>query len=169
VRTTDGGRSWQFQGWICAEPTGYAIMPTTVRLGPMELLSCVRHREGDRSWIAAYRSGDNGKSWEPAGLPAPDTGEGNPGAMIQLRDGRLCLTYGFRAAPFAMRARQSDDGGRTWGRELTLREDGAGRDIGYPRAVQRADGKVVTVYYFWDAKSGPDRYIAATIWDPDRL
>jgi hypothetical protein len=27
--------------------------------------------------------------------------------------------------------------------------------------------KVVTVYYFWDQKTGPERYIAATIWNPD--
>jgi hypothetical protein len=25
---------------------------------------------------------------------------------------------------------------------------------------------VGTVYYFWDEKSGPERYVAATIWDP---
>jgi hypothetical protein len=47
-----------------------------------------------------------------------------------------------------------------------LRDDGGGRDVGYPRSVQRKDGKVVTVYYIWDKKSGPERYIAATIWDP---
>jgi len=37
----------------------------------------------------------------------------------------------------------------------------------YPRSVERHDGKVVTIYYFWDRKTGPERYIAATIWDPD--
>jgi hypothetical protein len=25
---------------------------------------------------------------------------------------------------------------------------------------------VVTVYYFWDAKTDPERYIAATLWTP---
>ncbi len=30
-------------------------------------------------------------------------------------------------------------------------------------------GKVVTVYYFWDKKTGPERYIAATIWDPGKV
>ncbi len=30
--------------------------------------------------------------------------------MIKLRDGRLCLTYGYRAAPFGIRARLSEDG-----------------------------------------------------------
>jgi len=32
--------------------------------------------------------------------------------------------------------------------------------------VQRPDGKVVTVYYFWDQKTHPERDIVATIWDP---
>ena len=42
---------------------------------------------------------------------------------------------------------------------------GGGRDIGYPRTVQRPDGKIVTVYYFHDQPKG-DRHIAATIWEP---
>ena len=51
---------------------------------------------------------------------------------------------------------------------MILRDDGGGRDIGYPRTVQRPDGKVVTIYYYHDTPKG-DRYIAATIWDPDRV
>jgi hypothetical protein len=79
---------------------------------------------------------------------------------------RLSLTYGGRAKPFRICAKLSNDGGRTWTGELVLRDDGAGRDIGYPRTVQPPDGKIVTIHYFWDAKTGPERYIAATIWDP---
>jgi hypothetical protein len=52
----------------------------------------------------------------------------------------------------------------TWGPELMLRDDAGTWDLGYPRTVQRADGKIVTVYYFNDAKDR-ERYIAATIWD----
>jgi hypothetical protein len=70
---------------------------------------------------------------------------------------------------YGIRARLSKDGGHTWGDEIILRNDGGGRDLGYPRSVQRADGKVVTVYYLWDKKTGPERYIAATIWDPKKL
>gem|GEM_PF-4111678 len=40
-------------------------------------------------------------------------------------------------------------------------------DLGYPRTVQRPDGKIVTMYYFNDASS-KERYIAATIWRPGR-
>ncbi len=166
VRTTDGGKSWQFVAWIADEPRGYAIMPSTVRLGAGELLSAIRCRDATRAWIDTYRSLDLGKSWKLDGTPAADLGEGNPPSLIRLTDGRLCLTYGYRAEPYGIRARLSADGGRTWGREIIVRGNGGGRDLGYPRSVQRTDGQIVTIYYFHDTPQG-DRYIAATIWAPE--
>ncbi|HVC93719.1 MAG TPA: sialidase family protein [Pirellulales bacterium] len=169
VRTTDGGKTWDFVSYIGPEPAGYAIMPSTVRLSPGRLLTTVRRAEDQpkRSWIDAWTSADEGRSWSSLKEPVPDTGEGNPPHLIRLGDGRLCLTYGVRAKPFGIFARLSGDAGQTWSEPITLRGDGGGRDIGYPRSVQRSDGKVVTVYYFWDEATGPERYIAASIWDPD--
>jgi hypothetical protein len=163
ARTQDGGKTWNFVGWIGPEPKGYAIMPSTVRIGEGEFLTAIRCRVGSRSWIETYRSRDLCRTWQLDQTPVPDTGEGNPASMIRLADGRLCLTYGYRAAPFGIRARISSDQGHTWGPEIRLRDNGGGRDVGYPRTVQRADGKIVTVYYFHD-QPGSDRYIAATIW-----
>ena len=168
ARTIDGGKTWDFVSWIAPEPTGYSIMPTTVRLSEDGLLTAVRHREGDHSWLDGYVSEDRGKTWTFLNKPVEDTGEGNPASMITLKDGRLCITYGYRAAPFSMRARLSSDGGKTWGDEITLRDDGAGRDIGYPQTVQREDGQIVTIYYFQDHEQ-PERYIAATIWEAPAL
>lgn len=165
ARTTDGGRTWKFVSWINPKVDGYAIMPSTVRLNERELLTAIRRRDRTRAWIETYRSADNGEHWRLDNVPAPDLGEGNPPSMIRLQDGRLCLTYGYRAAPYSIRARLSRDVEHTWGREITLRDDDGGRDIGYPRTVQRPDGKIVTVYYFHDQPKG-DRYIAATIWSP---
>jgi hypothetical protein len=165
VRTVDGGRSWKFVSWIGPEPTGFSIMPSTVRRGPSELITTLRVHEGRRRWIDAWQSLDDGQLWTLVGQPVADTGEGNPPSLIQLADGRLCLTYGYRAAPYAMCAKLSSDGGRTWGNEITLRGGAGGRDIGYPRSVQRPDGHVVVVYYWHDTPKG-DRYIAATIWEP---
>jgi hypothetical protein len=164
ARTTDGGKGWKFVGWIAAEPPGYSIMPSTVRTGD-GLLSAVRVRHGDKSWIEAYFSADEVKNWSLRSTPAPDTGEGNPAAMLRLVDGRICINYGVRAKPVGMRARLSSDNGSTWGPEIVLRADGGGRDIGYPRAVQRPDGRVVVVYYYNDDPQ-ETRYIAASIWDP---
>ena len=166
VRTADGGKTWKFLSFIGPEPKGFSIMPSSVRLSENEILTAARRREGERRWIEAWRSTDNGGSWQPAATPVADAGEGNPPAMIRLRDGRVCITYGYRAAPFGIRARLSEDGGRTWGPEIHLRDDGGGRDLGYCRTVQRPDGKVVTIYYYNDDPNA-DRYIAATIWDAD--
>lgn len=166
ARTTDGGKSWKFQAWIMPEiEDGFAIMPATVRLPDSKLLTALRVHQGEKRWVDCYLSDDDGQSWRFLSQPAPDTGEGNPADMVVLKDGRVCITYGVRKPPFGMRARISADGGQSWGEELILRDDGGGRDLGYPQMVQRPDGKLVTVYYFND-DPGQERYIAATIWDP---
>ncbi len=162
VRTRDGGKTWNFESFVTPEPEGneYAIMPSSIRLGRDTILTAVRYRK----FIDAYRSSDNGKTWAYAGRPAPETG-GNPPSMISLRDGRLALTYGYRLKPYGLHARLSADNGKTWGEELVLRQDGGSWDLGYPRTVQRRDGKLVTIYYF-NTGANSERFIGATIWDP---
>lgn len=163
--TTDGCRSFQFLSWITPEPKGYAIMPASARVGE-KLLVAVRCRQQQHSWIDLYESQDLGKSWRYLSRPVEDTGHGgNPPSLTLLRDGRLCLVYGYRNPPFGIRARVSEDNGVTWSPDIVLRDDGGNHDIGYPRTVERADGQLVTVYYFNDSALG-ERYIAATIWSP---
>ncbi len=165
VRTTDGGKTWNFISFVGPEPGegDKAIMPSSVRLSKSEILTARRQKQ----FIDTYRSLDNGATWKEAGIAVPDTGlnNGNPPHMVRLKDGRLVLTYGFRSEPYGIRARLSRDQGRSWGSEIILRKDGGTWDLGYTRTVQRSDGKLVTVYYFNDSKDG-ERYIAATIWDP---
>ena len=169
ARTEDGAKSWRLIGKVGPEPEGYSIMPSSVRLSPKELLTTIRCRAGadaqGKSWIEAWKSQDDGQTWSLLNRPVSDTGEGNPPQLIGLTDGRPCLTYGVRAAPYRICAKLSADAGRTWSGEIVLRDDGAGRDLGYVRSVQRPDGKVVTIYYFWERKTGPERYLAATIWE----
>ena len=75
------------------------------------------------------------------------------------------MAYGYRSEPFGLRARLSGDDGKTWGDEVVLRADGGCWDLGYPRSMVRADGSVVTAYYYNDHRDA-ERYIAATIWRP---
>ena len=166
VRTTDAGKTWELVSWIGPEPEGFGIMPASVRLSEREILVTVRRREGPRRFISAYISNDNGQSWDYLNDPVSDTAEGNSPAMIRLADGRICLIYGYRGEPFSIRAKLSSDAGRSWSEDIVLRDDGGSRDVGYPRVVQRSDGKVVVVYYFSRKGSDPERYIAATIWNP---
>jgi len=139
-----------------------------VRLTPSRILTTIRREEGPEHFIDAWITNDNGANWSFLNRPAESTGGsvGNPPSMIKLRDGRLAITYGFRSAPYGIRAKISRDQGQTWGPEIILRDDAGTWDLGYPRTVQRADGKIVTVYYFNDHKD-EERYIAATIWSPN--
>ncbi len=171
VKTTDGGLNWKFLSWIGEEPIGYDIMPASVRISKSEILVTTRTLEGKASYISTYFSTDNGKSWKYQGKAAEDAGIGNPPAMVKMQDGRICLVYGYRSDPGSgttsdIRAKLSSDNGKTWSRDYILRNDGSGRDIGYPRMVQRPDGKIVAIYYFMDDKTGVERYIGASIWTP---
>ena len=174
VRTRDGGKTWQLVSLIGDEPaeTDYAIMPSTARVAfgaagtpgaagaSGALLTAIRHK----GFLQLYRSTNDGDSWQADGARV-ETGRGNPASLIRLKDGRLVLTYGYRAAPYGIRARVSSDGGKTWQPEVVLRADGGNDDLGYPRSVQRADGKVVTIYYF-NLDPAKERFIGATIWEP---
>ena len=174
ARTVDSGRSFHFISWIGEEPAGYSIMPSNVLLPDGRILVAIRRREGreraeaERYFIELFASDDRGASWLYLNEPVSNTGQGgNPPAMIRLQDGRIALTYGYRDAPFGLRARLSADGGLTWGREIVLRQDGGNHDLGYPRTTQRPDGTIITAYYYNDDPQG-ERYIAATLWEPPR-
>ena len=53
---------------------------------------------------------------------------------MQLADGRLLCTYGFRDPPFAIRAVVSEDDGASWrtGAPIPIRENLPNKDLGYP-------------------------------------
>ncbi len=165
ARTTDGGLHWKLVSLIGPEPAeGYAIMPSTVQLASGALITTIRQGGAKLNTIAAWRSDDLGEHWTSLGEVTPDIGS-NPPALVLLKDGRLCLSYGVRRKPFGARARISSDEGHTWGPEIMLRDDGLTDDLGYPRSLARPDGKVFTLYYF----NGPrdeDRTIQGTFFTP---
>lgn len=168
ARTTDGGLTWKFVTFIGPEPTGFSIMPSSVRLSDSKILTTIRRKEGEAHWIDAYLSTNNGQSFQFLNNPTESTGGsvGNPSSLLKLKDGRLAIIYGYRSEPYGMRARLSKDEGQSWGREILLRTDGGCWDLGYPRSVERPDGKIVSAYYFNDHPD-TERYIAATIWSPE--
>ena len=168
AKTTDGGVSWKFVTFIGPEPAGFSIMPSSVRLSDKKILTTIRCQVDDLHWIEAYQSTDNGATFSFLNKPADSTGSnvGNPPSLLKLKDGRLAIIYGYRSEPYGIRARISRDQGQTWGSEIHLRDDAGCWDLGYPRSVQRPDGKIVSAYYYND-HADSERYIAATIWSPE--
>ena len=177
ARTTDGGRTMRFLGWMTETDTIRSVMPATVRVSDTHLVSAMRRRFDPpitekpvltKNWIDVYESHDNGKTWSFLHkIAKTDTGlrNGNPPSMVRLDNGRLCVMYGYRGVPYTIRARVSDDNGKTWSKEIILRDGARNWDIGYTRSVVRKDQKVVTLYYF-TSEDPFENHIAATIWDP---
>jgi hypothetical protein len=176
VRTTDGGLTWKFVAFIGPEPKGFSIMSSSARLSDSKILTTIRRQEPRNAetntptthFIDAYLSTDNGSTFNFLNKPTDSTGGsvGNPPALVRMRDGRLAISYGYRSAPFGMRARVSKDEGQTWSKEIILRDDAGCWDLGYPKSVQLPDGRIFVAYYYNDGLE-KERYIAATIWSAD--
>jgi hypothetical protein len=174
ARTSDGGRSFRFVSWVVLPSDPHrAVMSSTIRCPSGELVSAVRRREpgAERCWIDAYRSTNAGQNWSWSGRVA-DTGgsNGNPPALATVCGSKLCCVFGERNT-CRMIAKFSTDNGRTWGRDLILRDDFQSDrfddpDLGYARVARRADGKMVACYY-WATVQMPYQHIAATIWNPN--
>lgn len=170
AQTADGGRTFALRSFVGEEPDGFAIMPASLLLANGEILTMVRCSgplDGKRrAWIAQYRSRDKGLTWQQEEDAVANTGYGgNPPTLNRLADGRLLLVYGYRDAPFGIRARIGDPLGHTWGDEVILRQDGGMSDLGYPRTVILENGSALTVYYF-NHGADTDRYIAGTLFEP---
>ena len=88
-------------------------------------------------------STDGGRTWtKPASIGV----WGLPSHLLNLHDGRVVMTYGYRRAPYGNQARLSEDG-RRWSEPLTISDDGASGDLGYPSTAQLSDGTMVSIWY----------------------
>jgi hypothetical protein len=159
VRSTDSGRTWSRPVVVAHDPDSVIGFhePALERLPNGRLVMMLRTDGADGFLYRAY-SDDDGWTWQ--GLDRTPLW-GHPAHLLALRDGRVLCAYGYRRAPFGIRACVSEDG-ITWdvARELILRQDGQHRDLGYPNSVQLRDGQLLTLYYFHGADG--IRYIGGT-------
>lgn len=128
------------------------------------------HRAGeDSKYFTIYQSvsTDGGKTFSPAAplnIPEEDLC-GSPPHLLQMKDGTVVLTYGYRLAPYGQRARISRDSGKTWSAEMILRDDGISWDLGYPATVELESGNLLSIYY-QIPQGKKNRAILATEWNP---
>jgi hypothetical protein len=174
LASPDGGVTWRYLSSIMSTSPDvhfvnrYYASPALLPDGRIVVaLRC--QPDGINAWPEIFESEDGGRTWR---FVSRVSDWGGPTALQVLRDGRLLAVYGYRTPPYGIRGSVSEDGGRTWGPpELILRDDGGSHDLGYPRVVERPDGKVVAAYYFNRADdaiqyNGGVRHIAATIFTP---
>ena len=156
----DGGETFTHRAAIDDDPSGRAALQEPALFCTVSgtlVVFCRTTGAGDSLMTA--RSADGGVTWTPW---ERQTAIGHPYNPLQLRDGRVLLTYGYRHAPYGIRARilDAECTNIDEAEEFIVRSDGQGTDLGYPWAVQLPDGDVLVVYYWSNERDG--RVIAAS-------
>jgi hypothetical protein len=153
-RSDDDGNTWKKISVIGPRHDETALF----RLDGKRWLAAARFKEVD-----IFRSDDDGTTWQgPFPATAPDELNGH---LLKLRDGRLVLAFGDRVkGQCGVCAKISSDDGRTWGSPFRL-ADSLVADCGYPSSVQRADGKIVTVFYTRSSREHDRYHMGTIIWD----
>ncbi len=165
IRSRDEGRTWGEAAKIAGDGTTRFDEPFVLRKRDGGMIAMIR------TGGYLYQSGsvDGGRTWSKA---VATKIWGFPAHLLELKDGRILCSYGYRRAPFGLRACVSRDGGRTWDvdREIVLRDDGGTGDLGYPSVVEVGDGRLLVVYWMNHQKEGDPasevRYIAGTFFTP---
>lgn len=154
----DKGLTWQYSGLVASDDK-VSFNETSIYETPKgDLVAFLRTADMDDQACIA-RSVDGGKTfkWESMGF------QGHPLNVLRLPDNNVLLTYGYRHAPYGIRARilNAECTNYATSEEFILREDGGGFDIGYTWPVQLDKNRVLVIYYF--NKDNGTRYIAGTI------
>lgn len=149
VESRDGGATFEFIAWIVPWTDQHrAVMPSAARAEDGSLVVTARRRNplNETNWVDAFVSHDDGRSWSfLSRVGGTGAHNGNPPALVRLRDGRLACCYGNRDSEELL-LRTSDDGGKTWGEPMVLRQSSTS-DFGYPQLVQNHRGELVALYY----------------------
>ncbi|MBO9605528.1 MAG: exo-alpha-sialidase [Paenibacillaceae bacterium] len=168
AKSHDQGRTWTHHATIAGSGEFDLDETNVYRTDSGKLVAFIRTLDHDaatpkerRSPLFVAESFDDGDTWSTpkrTGLYTP-----SPFHAIRLQSGRVLLTYGYRVAPYGLRARllEPECGNVDEAEEVVLRDDGLGTDIGYSHAVQLPDGRILIVYYYYDEPKGV-RYIAGT-------
>lgn len=157
--SSDRGETWRYSCPTATDPKVDFNETSLYETPKGDLVAFIRTAGLDDHTVIA-RSRDGGKSFEPW----QDTGwQGHPHHAVRLEDNRVLLVYGYRHEPFGIRARVLDPECTDFktAPEFVIRDDGGGRDLGYPWAVALPGRKVLVSYYF-NLKDGV-RHIAGSV------
>jgi len=157
LSSSDKGNTWRYSCPV-AQDVKVEFNETSLYETPKRDLVAFVRTEGFNDHTILARSSDYGRSfqWQDAGF------QGHPHHAIQLPDKRVLLVYGYRHAPYGVRARvlDSECSNPASAEEIILRDDGGNGDLGYPWATMVSKNRALVVYYF-NRGDGP-RHIAGT-------
>jgi hypothetical protein len=158
----DKGKTWDYSSVVAADPK-IEFNETSICETPKGDLVAFIRSEGFNDHTVIARSTDGGKTfeWRDGGF------QGHPHFALRLPDERMLLVYGYRHAPFGIRARvlNAECTDASTAPEIVLRDDGGNGDLGYPWAAMVSADRALVVYYF--NKADGTRHIAGTFLQID--
>lgn len=169
ARTRDRGRTWEQLSVLATAPDISFQEPNLFRTQSGKLVAFIRSVKHDpdvskdeKHPLFTCESYDQGQTW--VNLTEHAVYSPSPFHAFELDNGDVLVTYGYRHAPYGIRAILLNSECTDWGdaQEIVLREDGLGTDIGYTNAVQLDNGQILVTYYYYDEQRSL-RYIAGTL------
>lgn len=144
VDSGDGGRTWSLPRLVAGGDGHEFEEPAVLRSRSGKIIMVLR--DNATRHLHQVESLDEGASWT---APRILDIAGYPAHLLQLQDGRLLMTFGWRYPDFGIRTVLSNDDGANWDTEHTFRIRGGlpPRNLGYPVTVQADDGRLFTIYY----------------------
>ena len=158
VRSADQGESWNFYSETACDPDKNFLEPNLFRTKGGKLVSLFRTQtdylkpgvDFEDTYLNMHISvsSDDGKTYGPV-QEIPSIFASSPFHALQLRGGKVLISYGYRKKPFGIRAKicgselQDLDNAD----EFILCDDAPNGDLGYPHAAQLKDGKILISYY----------------------
>ncbi len=177
IRSDDKGVDWEHLATIAYDPANIISFwePSITRTPDGTILCMIRtvHEprwRHDNLWLSYSK--DDGYSWSrPERTPL----WGYPPDLTVLQDGRILCTYGYRRAPWGVRACVSDDGIH-WdiANEFVIQEGGVAPEhaqcspkwhIGYPTSIQLRDGTIFSVYHEWTQEEPYVQYVVGMLYE----
>ena len=131
--------------------------PHSIQLPSGKILTHIRvQTSGADPIFTTYQSesDDGGKTWTTPVALLDRTG-GAPAHLIRHSSGMLISAYGYRNAPYGIRAMFSTDDGKTWDTGYDIYVNGISNDLGYPATIELSDGSLLTVFYAKTSEESP--------------
>lgn len=140
---------------IDGEIPALSCEPHTILLEDGTLLVHIRVQHDNNLFtIFQSESTDNGKTFTLPRQLLSRLG-GSPPHIIKHSSGLLICTYGYREAPYGVRAMFSKDNGKTWDIDYDIYINNVSGDLGYPSTVELKDGSLLTIFYAHPGENEP--------------
>lgn len=162
VQSHDNGHTWHYRSVIADE--AFPMNETSLYETPSgALVAFIRSLEFTTDEGQIARSTDGGATWHLQGMGFM----GHPFHALRLPDQRVLLTYGYRHAPYGIRARilNAECTDFATAPEIIVRDDGGGTDLGYTWSEIIDGNRVLVTYYFNREQQQGTRTIEGTILD----